>query len=377
MRGRTLTWTPGVLAALFALFAAPPRDARAQGKKAFTPPPAASLLGQTLVLKSTQSSPSEELVAEYIPAAETLDHWTLMLAVRIFSVKVTPAQAAQMKAQEIAARRAQGDVMANSMSLEKGGMRVVDFVLSQRPIVEHNVMSFSTLPDGRLVSYQLARRYYQKDPSGGVEDGLRAFMGQIASQRDVYVKEVERQAATLFSGAPTAVSAPAAVAPPAAPAPKTGKWTREEAIRELAEFGYTPQARGSNKPINGSSLVLAAGEGYGNVVELLLAAGVPVDAPLGSSQETALYSAASHGYLDLAATLLDAGANANMKDENGDSPLHHVVGYCDEVALVRTFIKRGADVNATTRGGWTPLKQALSEHCAAIAKELRKAGARG
>jgi hypothetical protein len=320
------------------------------------------VLGQTLVLKSTQTSPSEELVAEYVPASETLDHWTLMLAVRIFSVKVTPAQAAQMKAQEIAARRAQGDVMANSMSLEKGGMRVIDFVLSELPIVEHNIMSFSTLPDGRLVSYQLARRYYQKDPSGGIEDGLRAFMGQISSQRDLYVKEVERQAATLFSGA--------------APAPKTGKWTREAAIRELADFGYTPEARGRNKPIDGSSLVLAAGEGYANVVELLLAAGVPVDAPLGTSKETALFRAVNTGYLDLAATLLEAGADANMKDENGDAPLIHLAKYCDEVALVRTFIKRGADVNATTRGGWTPLQEAVNQHCPAIARELRKAGAR-
>lgn len=159
-------------------------------------------------------------------------------------------------------------------------------------------------------------------------------------------------------------------------AEKKGKWTREEAIRELAEFGYTPQARGSNKPIDGGSLVLAANEGYDNIVELLLAAGVPVDAPLGASKETALFASVRSGYLDIAATLLKAGAAANVKDDNGDTPLIHLAKYCDEIELVRTFIKLGSDVNAITRGGWTPLKEAESQHCPAIAKELRKAGAK-
>lgn len=366
------TWTR-VVAGLVAVLGVQAGGAEAGAGKGVTPPPSTTALGRSLVLKSAQSNPGEELLAEYVPAGETLDHWTLMVAVRIFSAKATPEQAVQMKGQEVAARRAQGDVMANSMTFAKGALRVIDFVMSQRPIVEHDVMSFTTLPDGRLASYQLARRYYQTDPSGGVDDGLRAFMGEIASQRNVYVKEVERLSSELLSGAPAAAPAPAASAPAA---PKSGKWTREEAIRELADFGYTPEARGSDKRIDGSSLVLAAGEGYENVVELLLAAGVPVDAPLGNSKETALFRAVNTGYLDLAAMLLKAGADANMKDENGDAPLIHLAKYCDEVALVRTFIKLGADVNATTRGGWTPLKEAESQHCPAIARELRKAGAR-
>jgi hypothetical protein len=192
MNGKNSKLTTRVLAGLLVLLGAHPPDAQAKDKKVvFTPPPTASLLEQKLVLKSQESSKSEDLVAEYIPAGESLDHWTLMLGVRIFSVKLTPAKAAEMKAQEIAARREQGDVMANSMSFAKDETRVIDFVISQPPIVEHNVMSFKTLPDGRLVSYQLARRYYQ-DPSGEVDDGLRAFMGEIRTKRDAYVKEIDR-----------------------------------------------------------------------------------------------------------------------------------------------------------------------------------------
>jgi len=125
-----------------------------------------------------------------VPAAETLDHWTLMLAVRIFKGKLTPDQAVAMKDQEVQARRAQGDYMANSMVFAKGDTRVIDFAMSQSPIVEHNVMSFSKRADGRLVSYQLARRYYK--PSSEIDDGLRAFIGEIKSNRNKYVQEVER-----------------------------------------------------------------------------------------------------------------------------------------------------------------------------------------
>ena len=115
-----------------------------------------------------------------------------MLGVRIFKARLTPHQAVAMKTGEVEARRAQGDYMANSMAFAKGDFKVIDFMMSQPPIVEHNVMSFSRRPDGRLVSYQIARRYYQ--PSSGVDDGLRTFVGEVKTNRDRYVQEVERLA---------------------------------------------------------------------------------------------------------------------------------------------------------------------------------------
>jgi hypothetical protein len=153
-------------------------------------PPTVTVLGKTLDLKTFGDNPAEDLVAEYVPAKETLDHWTLMLGVRIFKGKLTPDQAVATKEKEVQARRAQGDYMASSMAFAKGGFRVIDFVVSQSPIVEHNVMSFFKRPDGRLASCQIARRYYQ--PSSEVDDGLRAFMGEIKTNRETYVQEIER-----------------------------------------------------------------------------------------------------------------------------------------------------------------------------------------
>ena len=195
MNGRTRSRvTRALLAGLVVFFGAELADAvgaeSRAGKGVPQLPETATVLERKLSLKSKESSASEDLVAEYVPAEETLDHWTLMFAIRIFKARLTPAQALEMKEQEVRGRRAQGDVMANSASFAKDDVRVIDFLMSQSPIVEHNVMSFATRPDGRLVSYQLARRYYQ--PTSEVDDGLRAFMGEIKTKRDTYVKELER-----------------------------------------------------------------------------------------------------------------------------------------------------------------------------------------
>lgn len=182
--------TPGrAIVAGFLLMTAGLRTSSA-AEKVPQPPPTVTVLGKTLALKTNAASPAEELVAEYVPAKETLDHWTLMLGVRIFKGKLTPDQALAMKGQEVQARREQGDVMANSMAFAKGDFKVIDFVMSQAPIVEHDVMSFSKDRAGCLVSYQIARRYYR--PSEEVDDGLRAFMGEIKTNRDTYVQEIER-----------------------------------------------------------------------------------------------------------------------------------------------------------------------------------------
>ena len=173
----------------FALMTAAARTSSAADKLPQLPQ-TVTVLGKALDLKMFGDNPAEDLVGEYVPAKETLDHWTLMLGVRVFKGKLTPDEAVAMKAHEVQARRAKGDFMANSTAFAKGDFRVIDFVVSQSPIVEHNVMSFSRRPDGRLVSYQIARRYYQ--PTSEVDDGLRAFMGEIKTNRDTYVRELER-----------------------------------------------------------------------------------------------------------------------------------------------------------------------------------------
>ena len=68
---------------------------------------------------------------------------------------------------------------------------------------------------------------------------------------------------------------------------------------------------------------------------------------------TALLLAASQ-HPELARLLLDAGAQVNVADRNGSTPLHRAT-QGRQIALVRELLDRGADINAEEMGGVTPL----------------------
>jgi ankyrin repeat protein len=118
----------------------------------------------------------------------------------------------------------------------------------------------------------------------------------------------------------------------------------------------------------------AALGGEGELVQLFLAAGIAVDTPnrLG---DRALLMAIRGSYIDLAADLLKAGADPRLGDQNGLTPLIELSEYCDETALLAALIQKGADVNASTRGGHTALKGATASGCAETVRLLKKAGA--
>ena len=73
---------------------------------------------------------------------------------------------------------------------------------------------------------------------------------------------------------------------------------------------------------------------------------------------TALLYAARDGRVELARTLLDAGANVNRAEANDISPLLMALTN-DHMAAARVFIERGADINAADFWGRTPLFSAV------------------
>ena len=77
----------------------------------------------------------------------------------------------------------------------------------------------------------------------------------------------------------------------------------------------------------------------------------PLDA-----EATPLHWAAGHGLTDIAARLIENGADVNAVDEFGRTPLHEAVGYTDTAGLL---IDSGADVDAADVFGRTPLHMAL------------------
>ena len=79
--------------------------------------------------------------------------------------------------------------------------------------------------------------------------------------------------------------------------------------------------------------------------------------------------------IDLAAEILTAGADPNLPDQNGYTPLSELAAFCDETGLVSAVIEAGGNVKAKARNGKTPLGVARDTGCTEIARLLRKAGA--
>lgn len=95
---------------------------------------------------------------------------------------------------------------------------------------------------------------------------------------------------------------------------------------------------------------------------------------------TALYSAASVESARLVELLLKAGANVNLKDNEGCTVLHQVAGQHTDVSLIKTIkdtkriitliLDAGADLNEKNNSGYTPLSGASNKSIVAFLKKL-------
>ena len=92
--------------------------------------------------------------------------------------------------------------------------------------------------------------------------------------------------------------------------------------------------------------------------------------PEGDTGEVAWESAP----VDLARLLLDKGAKADSKDEDGQTPLHYAVSY-EWLDLAKILLDKGANVNAKNFLDQTPLHFTTVYHYKAAAKLLLENGA--
>jgi ankyrin repeat protein len=88
---------------------------------------------------------------------------------------------------------------------------------------------------------------------------------------------------------------------------------------------------------------------------------------------TPLHVAAYSGYTEIAAFLLDQGADVNAQDDEGSTPLLDAAygGHTETAALL---LDRGADVNARNKYGMTPLSMAVDLHRTETQELLRQHG---
>jgi ankyrin repeat protein len=123
-------------------------------------------------------------------------------------------------------------------------------------------------------------------------------------------------------------------------------------------------------------LGLAAFFGNKETVETLLQAGADVNQQSRESMKvSALHSSAAAHRPDIAALLLDKGANPNLRGQAGLTVFHEAAA-TGQIDLADMLLQHGGDVNATDNSGKTPLAYATDGKKDAMAAWLRARGAR-
>jgi ankyrin repeat protein len=112
--------------------------------------------------------------------------------------------------------------------------------------------------------------------------------------------------------------------------------------------GFTLDKKG---PEGMPLIVAAAHSGNKKIVTYLLEKGVSVDEKDDRYGRTALWAAAENGDVPMVHLLLEHGANPNLADKKGKTPLHAT----DSFECMALLLQHGADPNTPDKYGRTPL----------------------
>jgi len=139
--------------------------------------------------------------------------------------------------------------------------------------------------------------------------------------------------------------------------------------REWLDAGLSPDFEGQRI---GTGLMIGAWEGNVALLELFAARGAHID-QTNRFGETALMLAAWKNQPAALRWLLDHGARPN-RGEREWTPLHYAV-FAGHLELADTLLRAGADVNARSTNGSTVIMMAAREGHAELAERLIAAGA--
>ncbi len=128
-------------------------------------------------------------------------------------------------------------------------------------------------------------------------------------------------------------------------------------LNDFSEDGFTP-------------LSLAAYFGNEDLTRLLLLKGADPNIPSKNGYSVyPIHSAVAANYTLIAKMLLEAGADINVVQKSGDTPLHSAA-HNGNIELLIVFLEAGANIAAKTEDGKTPADRASEKGFAEIAKIL-------
>jgi ankyrin repeat protein len=211
-------------------------------------------------------------------------------------------------------------------------------------------------------------------------------------------------ALTLLSSCQPKAPAPVPAQPsPQATVAKTGERTLDEValleaaikgdaarVKSLLDRGVNPNAK---DPEGRTPLTEAAFYGHTEIAKALLSHGADLYAKKNDGQtplsiaaghkdiaemfarETQLLVAAGKGDNNAVKKLMDEGAEMNVRDPDGRTPLTEAV-WGNHIATVKLLLDKGADPNARKTDGATPMSIAAGKGYKEIVELLKKAGAK-